>query len=186
MAIVTIGGHVGTGKTTLAARLAETLGFEELYMGGIMRQLAAERGMTIENFYADLKNDPKLEQSVDERQAKLMREKDDLVIQGRVAWFFAKGSPFTVFNIFLAVDAATGTKRTAQRPENRGRPLGEISKANAERTRNEVERYRSLYGIENFLDPGHYDFVLDTSHLTEDQVLETIVAKLKQRIESDV
>lgn len=186
MAIVTIGGHVGAGKTTLAARLAEALGYEELYMGGIMRQIAAERGMTIEKFYADLKNDPKLEQSIDERQAKLMQEKDNLVIQGRVAWFFAKGSMSTVFDVFLAVDPAVGAQRTSQRPENAGRPLAEVSRANAERTRQEVERYRSLYGIENFLDASHYDFVLDTSNLNEDEVLATIIAKLKERIEADV
>ncbi len=186
MAIITIGGNVGAGKTTLAARLAETLGYEELYMGGLFREIAAERGMTIEAFYADLKNDPKLEQSVDERQAKLMREKDNLVIQGRVAWFFSKGSLFTVFNVFLAVDPVVGAERSGRRPENVGRPIQEVKLANAVRAQQEVERYRKLYGINNFLDPGHYDYVLDTSRLTEDEVLAKIVEKIDERIEADV
>jgi len=186
MAIITIGGHVGAGKTTLASRLAKELGYEELYMGGLFRQIAAERGMTIEEFYADLKNDPKLEQSVDERQAKLMREKDNLVVQGRVAWFFAKGSLSTVFNIFLAVDPIIGAERTAHRPENTGRAVAEVKRANADRTRVEVERYRNLYGIDNVLDAGHYDYVLDTSHLTEDEALAKIIEKIKERIEADV
>jgi cytidylate kinase len=186
MAIITIGGHVGAGKTTLAARLAQALGYEELHMGGLFREIAAERGMTIEKLYTELASEPKLEQSVDERQAKLMREKDNLVIQGRVAWFFAKGSFFTVFNIFLAVDPSVGAERSSQRPENAGRPIAEIKRANAARTRVEVERYRNLYSIDNFLDPGHYDYVLDTSHLTEDAVLAKIVEKIKERIEADV
>jgi predicted cytidylate kinase len=186
MAIITIGGHVGAGKTTLANRLAEALGYENLYMGAIFRKIAAERGMTIEEFYAKLQEDPKLEQSIDERQSKLMSEKDNLVVQGRVAWFFAKGSFFTVFNIFLAVDPAVGAERSAQRPENQGRPIAEIKRANAARMRTEVERYKNLYGIENFLDPGHYDYILDTTSMSEDEVLAKMIEKIKDRIEADL
>ena len=43
MAIITIGGNPGSGKTTLAVKLAAFLGYEELYVGGIFRELAAER-----------------------------------------------------------------------------------------------------------------------------------------------
>ncbi|HVM77347.1 MAG TPA: cytidylate kinase family protein [Candidatus Paceibacterota bacterium] len=186
MAIITIGGHIGAGKTTIAARLANTLGYDELYMGGIMREFARERGMTIEEFYAELKNNPKLEQSIDERQAKLMLEHDDLVVQGRVAWFFAKGSPFTVYNIFLAVDPEVGAERSRRRPENATRSIKELAAANRERLQNEIERYRSLYGIQNFLDYGHYDFVLDTSEMDEPQVLGKILEKLHERIEPDM
>jgi predicted cytidylate kinase len=186
MAIVTIGGHVGAGKTALAARLANALNYDELYMGGLFREIAKERGMTIEQFYAELKNDPKLEQSVDERQSKLMREHDNLVVQGRVAWFFAKGSPFTIFNIFLAVEPAVGAERSGRRSENTGRPLVEIAAANRNRMRTEVERYRSLYGIDNFLDPGHYDYMLDTTAMTEDEVLANVLEKIRERIEADI
>ena len=69
--IITIGGNVGAGKTTLAARLSKALGYDELYIGGIMREIAAERGITIEDFYARLKQEPELERSIDERQRKL-------------------------------------------------------------------------------------------------------------------
>jgi predicted cytidylate kinase len=186
MAIITIGGDVGAGKTTLASRLAKKLGYEELYMGGLFRQIAAERGMTIEDFYGALKNDPELEKSVDDRQTKLMREKDNLVVQGRMAWFFAKESPFTVFNIFLGVDRMIGAKRTAERNENAGRSIEELIEANALRKQHELERYNTLYGVKNFLDHGHYEFTLDTSHLTEDEVLDTILKEINERVEGDV
>ena len=186
MAIITIGGNVGAGKTTLAGRLAQELGYESLHMGGIFREMAAKRGMTLEAFYAQLKKDPELEKGADRAQADLMKEKDDLVIQGRIAWFFAKESPFTVFNIFLAVDPEVGAHRTAERTENAGRSIPELLDANAARTKQELERYRLLYGINNFLDLGHYDYVLDTSKLTEQQVMEKIVTKLKERLDADV
>src|SRR5205823_2122958 len=149
--IITIGGNLGAGKTTLASRLAKALGYEELYMGGLMREAAAERGMTIEEFYAGLKRDPELERSIDDRQIKLMRERDNLVVQGRVSWFFAKQSSHHVFNIFLAVSPEIGAKRTAEREENVGRTLDDLRTANIARAKDELERYRLLYGIENFL-----------------------------------
>ena len=185
MAIITIGGNVGAGKTTLAAKLAKALDYNELYMGGLFREIAAERGMSIETFYAELKNDPVLERSVDERQKKLMREKNDMVIQGRMAWYFAKESPFTIFNIFLGVSPDVGAKRSAQKPEYQGISLGDVANVNTLREKTERERYHALYGITNFLDHGHYDFVLDTSALTENEVVEKIIGKIKMSIEGD-
>lgn len=180
--IITIGGNLGARKTTLAPRLGKALGYEELYIGGIMRDMAAEQKMTIEEFYKRLKHNPELERSVDDRQAKLMREKDNLIIQGRVAWFFAKGSPFKVFNLFLAVSPEVGAQRTKQRPENKDvTTVEEIAAANVMRSKLELERYKTLYDIENFLDPSHYDFVLDTTNLTENEVEKKVLAEIKKR-----
>ncbi len=180
--IITIGGNLGAGKTTLAGRLSRALGYEEVYIGGIMRQMAAEQRMTMEEFYKRLRHNPELERSIDERQAHLMREKKDLIIQGRVAWFFAKNSPFTVFNIFLAVSPEVGTQRTKQRTENQGvATIAEVAQANTTRVKLEMERYQALYGIENFLDPAHYDYLLDTTELTEDEMLEKILTEIKMR-----
>lgn len=177
--IITIGGNVGAGKTTLTTRLAKTLNYEELNMGGLMREIAEERGMPIEEFYKKLKAEPDLEQSLDDRQAKMMREHDNLIVQGRLAWFFAKGSPFHVFNIFLTVDPEVGARRSSQRPENSGRETGELITANAERKDVELKRYHDLYGIQNFLDEHNYDFVFDTTNFTEDEVLDKILAEIK-------
>ena len=79
-----------------------------------------------------------------------------------------------------------GVQRTAEREENAGRPLKELEAANALREVRELERYNALYDIKNFLDRGHYDFVLDTSHLTEDEVLDIILKEINERVEADV
>jgi predicted cytidylate kinase len=182
MAIITIGGNLGAGKTTLAEKLAPALGYEELYVGAIFREMGAERGMTIEEFYAEIKNDPALERSVDDRQKKLMQEKDNLIIQGRIAWFFARQSPFKTINILLTVDPKIGAKRTAEKKENVGKSIEEVARATAQRTENERERYRLLYGIEDYFDPAHYDIALDTSRMTINEVSKEILAKIIERL----
>lgn len=174
--IITIGGNLGAGKTTLAAKLSEALHYEELYVGGIFRQMAAEKNLTIEQFYAELKSDPAVEQAVDKRQATLMRERDNVVVQGRVAWYFAKSSPFGVLNVLLTVDPAVGARRSGERKENIGKTTDEMVIVTAEREKVERERYAMLYGIKDHLDPAHYDLVLDTTSLTIDQVFEKVLS----------
>jgi cytidylate kinase len=180
MAIITIGGNPGSGKTTLAVKLAGALHYEELYVGGIIRNLAAERGMTMEQFSAEFKKYPDLERLVDERAKKLMQEKDNLVIQGRVAWFFAKESPFRVVNLFLATDHEIGARRVAERKEDATKTIEEISRATAERIEHDRERYQKLYDIADYLDPAHFDITIDASHLTEKEVFEKAMNLLRE------
>ncbi len=181
MAVITIGGNLGAGKTTLAADLAKKLGYEELYMGKIFRDLAEERGLDIEALYDKLKNDPELEKSIDDRQAAFMREHDNTIVQGRIAWFFAKQSPYTVINLFLAVSPEIGAARSKERPEYHNKTVEEVMAANAFRAQLELERYKKLYGIENFLDPSHYDVIIDTTHLAKNEVLEKVLSHVESR-----
>ncbi len=178
--IITIGGDIGAGKTVLAARLAKALGYEELYMGGIFREMAAEKAMTIERFYDALRTDPAAEREADDRQRQLMRERDNLVVQGRISWYFAKESHFRAWNILLKVDPVIGAQRSGQRPENAGRSAEEMIAATAERARHEQEHYRALYGIEDHRDPRHYDFILDTSDLSEEEVFKRTMEEIKK------
>ncbi len=179
MAIITIGGNPGSGKTTLAAKLATVLGYEELYMGGLARAIAKERGITVEEFSAELKKEPALERSLDERQKKLMHEKDNLVVQGRVAWYFAQGSPFKVIDLFLATDHEIGARRVAERKEDHTKTIEEIARATTERIKHDQDRYQKLYAIPDYLNPSHYDIILDTSHLTEEEVFRHVLEQLE-------
>jgi cytidylate kinase len=149
-------------------------------MGGIFRDLAAERGMTIEQFSAGIKKDPALERSIDERQTKLMQEKDNLVIQGRITWFFAKQSPFKIINLFLAAHHEIGAQRVAARKEDAKKTIEEIARATAERIEHDRERYQKLYGIADYLDPAHFDIIIDASYLTEKEVFEKAMDLLRK------
>jgi len=51
--------------------------------------------------------------------------------------------------------------------------------ATAEREKMERERYAMLYGIEDHLDPAHYDFILDTTSLSEQTVFEKVMAAIQ-------
>jgi len=166
--IIRISGHQGSGKTTVARKLAEAFGWQFSYTGGIFREMAAEAGQHLEEFYRKMKEDPELEKSIDGRQAKLMASRDNLVVDGRLAAFFP--SPFLTFNIFLRVDRLEGSRRQQKRAENQGRSVEEIAAATDQRMAEERERYRQLYGIENHMDETKFNCVMDTTNLSEGQV----------------
>jgi cytidylate kinase len=147
-------------------------------MGGLFRTAAAEHHLGIEEFYASLKNDPALERSMDQQQINLMKTKSNLVVQRRISWLLAKQSPFPVVNVFLAVDPQIGAERKIKEGVYPNKTLDEVLVIHKQREHEERIRYRTLYDIENFLDPKQYDFLINTSKLNEAEVLEKILKGL--------
>jgi CMP/dCMP kinase len=177
MSVIRVSGYPGSGKTTLCKRLAEELGYEYHYAGKIFRDMANERGQSIEEFYASLSAEPELEKSVDEKLGALMQKQDNLVMEGRVLPFLP--SPFKTVNILLTVDEHEGARRALERPENAGRTLEDMAHQTAGRLSTERKRFQDLYGIEDHLDPKHFDIALDTTGLTPDGTFQTIAGRLR-------
>lgn len=176
MAIIRVSGHPGAGKTTFCGMLAEKLGYEYFYAGKLFRELAAKAGLPIEEFYKQLAADPSREKDIDDRQRELMRQKDNLIIEGRIAPFLP--ASFPVVNILLTVDPLEGARRQGLRPENAGRSVEEIHERTRERIAHEREHYRLLYGVSDHFSPDHYDIVIDTTTRNAEQTLASALHEL--------
>ena len=57
--IITISGNIGSGKSTIAKRLAKSLRYPALDVGGMRRAEAKRRGMTLAAFNAWAEKHPK-------------------------------------------------------------------------------------------------------------------------------
>ena len=179
--IITFGGNVGAGKSTMAPLLAKELGYEEIYVGGIFRQMAKEQGLTIEEFYALMSKNPKLEKSIDAQQLELMQRKHNIVVQGRIAYFFAKQTKKPSINIFLAVDPRVGAERKIKEGLYPGKTLEEVMALNSTREANERSNYLTLYGITDHLNPAAFDIVCDTTGISPEKVLEVLLKEVKEK-----
>jgi len=181
MAVIRVSGYPGSGKTTACVKLAEQLKYEYFYAGKILRDLAMQQHLAIEEFYALLIGDPTLEKSVDKHQEELMATHGNLIVEGRIAPFLP--CPFQTINILLTVDPRVGAKRQHERPENSDFTLTEVETRTRERLANEREHYQSLYGIDDHFDAGNFQIVIDTSTKTPEEVLVEILSQLKERFE---
>lgn len=144
--------------------------------------MAAERGLSIEDFYEQMKTDPDGEKAIDARQAERMNAEDCLIVDGRMAAF--QKTVFDMKRILLTVDPEEGARRTMLR-EKKGLPAGRQGKSltqtladNIKRANDERARYHSLYNIEDFLDPKHYDVIVDTTKLPAEEVAHQLYMAL--------
>lgn len=171
--IITINGMPGSGKTTVAKKLAAKLGYRHYYMGGLRRKIARQRGMTLaelnklgeKKFFTD--------KIVDDYQKRLGKTEDNFVIEGRTSFFLIPHS----LKIFLGCSLTEGAKRIwgalkkSPKKRNEDKNLNsyqDVLKSIKERMRSDRYRYRKYYKM-NIFAKKHYDLFLDTSALNQKQ-----------------
>ncbi len=174
--IVSFSGAPGSGKSGIAKRLAENLGWPYYDMGALRRKLAAERGMTLEEYNTLGETDPKTDTEVDEYQAKLGKEQDNFVIVGRTSWHFI---PHSV-KIYMDVDPLEGARRifndTSVRNEAKNMSSVEAVLENMKkRQQSDSLRYKKYFNID-VNDKSHYDYIVDTSAINQEEAFNKVCA----------
>jgi cytidylate kinase len=185
--IITIAGSPGSGKSSTAKALAAALGFLHFSSGDLFRQLAAERGESIEamNTSAEVQRD--IDLKVDNLLQHMYRTEDKLVIDSRMAWRWMPGS----FKVFLELDRDTAAERIFRDLRSEGRQsedatsVEDARRSIDRRFASEQRRYQSLYGV-NPTDPLNFDLVVNTQHKGLKTVTAIILAAYRAwRIEQN-
>lgn len=178
--IITISGIPGSGKTTVAAILSKRLKLKQYYMGGIRRNIAKERGMTLDEFNKLGEKDPSTDKVVDDYLVKLGKEEDNFIAEGRTAAYFIPNS----IKVFMDVDVRVGAERILkdmmhkktreQRNEAEGKNIDEQVSLLKKRISSDKQRYVKYYGADMF-DRKMYDLWIDTTKLSPQEVVERIL-----------
>lgn len=171
--IVTISGRPGSGKSVVASCVADALGFRHVSAGDFMREMAAERGMTILELSRSAEKGDSIDHEIDARTVRLAEESDDFVMDARLGWHFIPAS----VKVFLEVDPETAARRVydARRgSEQENITLEQTLSAIESRTESERRRYLGYYGLD-YTDHSQFDLVVDTSDKTIDEVVEEIL-----------
>jgi len=175
--IISFSGAIGSGKSMIAERLSKELGWPRYYMGGLRREAAKKRGLTLAEYNKLGETDPLTDLEVDEYQKKLGETEDNFIIEGRTSWYFIPQS----LKIYLDVEEEEGKKRILghlqqknERNEDRGlENLEDVEESMRRRLASDRLRYQQYYSVD-VNDQSHYDFCLDTTHLTPDQVYRAV------------
>src|SRR6201984_1645493 len=146
--IVTIAGSPGSGKSSTAKAVAFALGFRHFSSGDLFRQLAVERGESIEamNISAEVQRD--IDLKVDSLLQEMYRADGNLVIDSRMAWHWMPLS----FKVFLMVDPGTAAKRIFNHLQEEGRmsedatSVEEVRKSIDRRSASDNKGYGAVYG----------------------------------------
>src|SRR5215469_12746454 len=163
--IITIAGSLGSGKSSTARAVASTLRFKHFSSGDLFRQLAVERGESIEamNISAEVQRD--IDRKVDNLLREMYRTGDGLVIDSRMAWHWMPLS----FKVFLVLDPNTAAERIFHHLQDEGRmseaatSVQEVRDSIDRRFASEQKRYATLYGVDA-TDPLNFDIIINTKH----------------------
>ncbi len=191
--IITLSGTPGSGKSTIAQNLETLLPAERIYAGGIRREMARKKGMTLEELNEYGKNHPETDIDVDKEVAAKARYLDQqgkqVIVEGRTQYHFIPES----IKIFIKVDPEEGARRIwkdlqrqdtrQQRNEGNIRTFDEMKRSIQEREESDVQRYQKYYGIDHRIET-QYDLVVDTTHLTPELATQQILTYLKTKQKS--
>ena len=174
---ITISGKPGTGKSTVARELALRLKIKHYSAGDFMRQMAEEKKISLLELSVIAEKDRSIDEELDQWQIGLNQE-DDFVIDSRLGFHFIPGS----VKIFLDGNDMTRARRILKdKIRNEANVTIEQTMANMKKRENsEQKRYKEYYDLD-LDDKKHYDLVIDTTHITAEQVVEKIVEFLTKR-----
>lgn len=178
--IITLTGLPGAGKSTIAKLLSDKLGFHWYSMGDLRGKLAQERGMTIDEFNHLGETQSFTDEDIDTYQTRLGKEQDRLIIDGRLSWHFIPNS----LKVFLDVDENEAARRIYEAAKNGLRKdekpytsTEEVKQRVHARVASDQKRYQQYYQLD-YLDRSNYDLVIDTTSLTPEQIVQTILDKI--------
>ena len=175
---ITIGGAPCSGKSTVGKLLAKKIGYNYYYIGGIQRDIAEEKKISMLELGELEEKDPSLDMEVDQRQIDIGRNEDDFIMDGRLSFHFVKDS----IKIFIDADFEERAKRIlADRIRKELNVDLENTKENInKRVESEKKRFKEYYHVDPF-DKGNYDLVLDTTDLTPEEAVEKIMKFIKKQ-----
>ncbi|NLB64575.1 MAG: AAA family ATPase [Fibrobacter sp.] len=165
---ITLSGLAGTGKSTVAKLLAQTLGYEFMSVGNYARTIALEKyQMTINEFQQLCAEHPQLDQQIDEQFKELCNQKTQIVVDYRLGFKFVAGAKHILLKV--SDEIACQRIKAAQRQQEDVTPKGINS-------RNEDMRLRFLakYGVD-FSDDSNYHLVINTDELSPAEVVQKIL-----------
>lgn len=176
---ITISGRIGTGQSTLARQLAETLGWEMLDGGKLFRAFMQEMGESVVNSGA---RPDSFDLEYEERVKKMLREKSQQVIQSHLAGFDAQGIS-GVFKVLLVCKDSKGNDKKEVRIDRLVNRDG-VSVENAKHEVTEREaanllKWRRLYMATDpewvYWDRKYYDFVVNTYTHNQEESLQLVL-----------
>jgi cytidylate kinase len=171
--IITIGGLAGSGTTTAAKILSEKLQIPFLSAGEIFRQMAKEKGMDILEFGEYAEGNDEIDLEIDKRQAQLAKEKQNLIVEGRLSAYFVEAD----LKIWFVAPIDVRCKRISNRED---KTVETVKNEIIARGKSEATRYQEIHGIDiNNMEV--YDLVIN-SHSFNPEGIANIILKVTEVI----
>ncbi|GMO29992.1 MAG: AAA family ATPase [Termitinemataceae bacterium] len=169
---IAISGKSGCGNTTVSKILSAKL--ELRFINFTFRNIAQEKGITLEEVLTKAETDDSWDREVDDRQLQYARNENaekGCVLGSRLAIWFLKEADLKVY---LNVNPEIRFERIAQRE---GGKIEDVTAFTIARDKQDHERYLRLYNIDND-NYSFADMVIDAGILNPEEIVGKIIDKI--------
>lgn len=175
---ITISGGIGSGKSTVAKMLAQKLGWQYYSTGMAQRKIAEEMGLTTLELNALSVKDKTIDERIDAVFKNPPWGENNCIVDSRLAFHFVPKS----FKVCLTVRDEISGKRIFHDPtrsgENKYHSIEDATKATQKRHELELKHFQKNYKLD-IDNKDNFDLIVDTTHLSAEQVCQVILAALK-------
>jgi cytidylate kinase len=176
---ITLGGDLGSGKSSVGRRLSEKLGIPYVSAGKLFREIGQIANLDALATNLEAESNTDIDARVDQRTKDLDRDLPDFIIDSRMGWHFVSNA----VRVYLSVRAVTAARRIladstrdTERYPNLDSALVQLQR----RRESERKRYRTLYSAD-IEDRSNYDLWLITDDASIDDICEIILAFVSGR-----
>jgi cytidylate kinase len=165
--IISISGQAGSGKSSVAKELAQSLNLKHYSMGDLRRKMAQNRNITLAELNELGEKRDFTDKQVDEYQKELAKKENNFIVDGRLSYYFIPDS----IKIFLKAHLRIRAERVYndERDEEKFRDIGDAIASLIERENSDKSRYSKYYNLD-CMNELQYDLVLDTTYLSIEEV----------------
>lgn len=174
---MTVSGLHGTGKSTYARALSEAFDLRHVSAGGLFRQIALERGLSIGEFSRVAEGRDEFDRLVDERTRR-EASRGSVVLDGLLAGWMA--GEHADIKFFLTAPEEVRIERIAGRE---GLSRDEALRETLHREEIERRRFKRFYGID-IDDMRIYDLVINTALLPLSSNIEVLKKFVQEYVSS--
>ena len=175
--VLCISGMAGTGKSTLAKKLAHKYGLKYYSGGDALKALAADEGYGTSGrgfwespeglrFLERREKDARFDKAVDEKLLEYAKAGNVLLDSWTMPWLVKSG-----FKIWLLASMEKRAERVAKRDKL---PVHEALQMLKEKEAKTKAIYKQLYGFNLDEDFKPFDLILDTDNLNAEEVFQVL------------
>lgn len=177
----TIGGSIGSGKSSVGMQLAKHFELDYISMGKVFREFGLKKGLDVTELTKNKLLLKELDSFIDDYQ-KNLNSSDNFLLDSRLGFHFVADSIKIFF--YCDVDEAATRIFSDDRKSEHYSNVDELKQSIKFRDKDERSRFESLYGVD-IRDPENFDIVIDTSRLSKEEVYEKLLKKVNDFISSN-